>query len=242
MWVNLIVLLTLLSISNLAVTVYLHRVLTHRSIRLHPVLNHFFRISLWMFTPFPPKLWVAMHRYHHHTADSDRDPHSPLNTGLKQMITKGAFYYIQKSSGDDMHRIVDLYAKDFQDSPLEEFYLKHPYIGKIISLFFILLVCDIVYGLAIWAFIAIWMHVMEERLHVAMSHYWGYRNFKTKDNSRNIIPWAIFLFGEELHNNHHAKPNNWSFRAKWFEIDPAAIFIQILIWTRLARPTNNIKT
>jgi stearoyl-CoA desaturase (delta-9 desaturase) len=158
------------------------------------------------------------------------------------MIKNGAFYHILKNKGSDMHQIVNLYAKDFQNSPLEEFYLKHPYIGKLILLFFIFLVCDVLYGLVIWVLAVIWMHLMEERLHVAISHYWGYRNFETKDNSRNIIPWAFILFGEELHNNHHAKPSNWSFRAKWFEIDPAAIFIQLLIWTKLAYPTSNLKT
>lgn len=241
MWVNLTVFLALLSISNLAVTVYLHRVLTHKSVKLHPFLNHFFRIALWMLTPFPPKVWVAIHRYHHHTADTLKDPHSPLNRGFVPMLTTGAFYHIKKDLGQTMERIIELNSKDLANSKLENFYLKHPYLGKMILLLIILLLCDPTIGLAIWTIIVLWPHMMAERMHVVFGHYFGYRNSNTNDNSKNIIPWALILFGEELHNNHHAKPSNWSFRAKWFEIDPAAIFIQLLIWIRLASPTNNIK-
>ena len=239
MWYNILVILVLLAISNLSVTVYLHRVLTHKSIKLHKALEHFFRIVLWMTTPFPPKVWAAMHRYHHHTADTPKDPHSPMQLGVKHILTKGASYSIKKHAGPEMDRVVEIYSKDIQDSKLEQFYLSHPRLGKILLLIGLVPVCGF-WAPLVWIISVLWMVVMEERVHVVMSHYWGYRNYETNDNSKNIIPWAIVLFGEELHNNHHAKQSDWSFRKKWYEIDPAAIFIQICIWLRLAYP-NTIK-
>jgi len=239
MLLNLTILLTLLSISNFAVTVYLHRVLTHRSVKLHPFLNHFFRIALWILTPFPPKLWVGIHRYHHHTADTHNDPHSPLFKGIIPILINGAFYHIKKDLGPKLDSIIELNSKDLVITRLEEFYLKHSYLGKVILLLFILSVTSPLAGFIIWSIVVLWPHLMAERIHVVFSHYIGNRNFDTKDNSRNIIPWALILFGEELHNNHHAKSSHWSFRAKWYEIDPGAIFIQLLLWTRLAHTTRS---
>ena len=44
-----------------------------------------------------------------------------------------------------------------------------------------------------------------------VGHAIGYRNFEVKDESRNISPIAIWLGGEELHNNHHADPRSARF-------------------------------
>jgi stearoyl-CoA desaturase (delta-9 desaturase) len=55
----------------------------------------------------------------------------------------------------------------------------------------------------------------------------GYRNFETLDNSRNIW-WAWFLFfGENWHNNHHGQAGN-NYRHKWWEIDIGYLICRIL--------------
>ena len=38
------------------------------------------------------------------------------------------------------------------------------------------------------------------------SHIWGYRNYETSDNSRNLWWVGLLAFGEGWHNNHHAFP------------------------------------
>ena len=45
-----------------------------------------------------------------------------------------------------------------------------------------------------------------------LGHYTGYRNFECSDAARNILPWGVFVAGEELHNNHHAFPASAKFR------------------------------
>jgi stearoyl-CoA desaturase (delta-9 desaturase) len=55
-----------------------------------------------------------------------------------------------------------------------------------------------------------------------------------KDESRNISPIAIWLGGEELHNNHHADPKSAKFTAKWYELDIGWLYICILRALRLA--------
>jgi stearoyl-CoA desaturase (delta-9 desaturase) len=68
-----------------------------------------------------------------------------------------------------------------------------------------------------------------------VGHAWGYRNFDTKDQSRNIFPLGVFIVGEELHNNHHADPRSAKFRARWYEFDVGWNYIRILAALRLAR-------
>src|SRR4030095_7961082 len=59
-----------------------------------------------------------------------------------------------------------------------------------------------------------------------LGHGIGYRNFEVENASRNIIPWGLFIGGEELHNNHHAFPSSakfsirpWALDAGWLCVD-----------------------
>ena len=40
------------------------------------------------------------------------------------------------------------------------------------------------------------------------THLWGYRNYETRDHSRNLWWVALVSYGEGWHNNHHAHPAN----------------------------------
>ena len=61
-----------------------------------------------------------------------------------------------------------------------------------------------------------------------LTHMFGYRNFKTTDNSTNIPVLGILMWGEGWHNNHHANPNNPSFKHNWWEFDIGGWFIKLL--------------
>jgi stearoyl-CoA desaturase (delta-9 desaturase) len=42
------------------------------------------------------------------------------------------------------------------------------------------------------------------------------------------LPIAIWLGGEELHNNHHADPHSAKFKAKWYELDIGWVYLRLL--------------
>ena len=48
-------------------------------------------------------------------------------------------------------------------------------------------------------------------------------------------PIAIWLGGEELHNNHHADPHSAKFSHKGFEFDVGWLYIKLLSIFRLAK-------
>ena len=85
--------LALSQLATLITTVYLHRVLSHRSIRLHPALTMFMRFGTWMLTSISPREWVAVHRKHHNFSDVEGDPHSPWRYGTgPRALLKGMFH------------------------------------------------------------------------------------------------------------------------------------------------------
>ena len=81
------------TLTNVCVTLFLHRAQTHRGVKLHYLAALPMRLWLWLSTAIVTKEWVACHRKHHAFADREGDPHSPLMEGLRNIVLKGAFYY-----------------------------------------------------------------------------------------------------------------------------------------------------
>jgi stearoyl-CoA desaturase (delta-9 desaturase) len=52
-----------------------------------------------------------------------------------------------------------------------------------------------------------------------LNHISGYRNFETKDASKNNFLTGYFVSGEGWHNNHHKSPSDPEFGKKWWELD-----------------------
>ena len=71
---------------------------------------------------------------------------------------------------------------------------------------------------------SIWVTVFTNYI----NHSWGYRNYNTKDNSKNNPCTAFLNFGEGWHNNHHARPSNYYFGTKWYELDIAGNLIRLI--------------
>jgi stearoyl-CoA desaturase (delta-9 desaturase) len=90
-------------------------------------------------------------------------------------------------------------------------------------------------GPIVWGVQMLWIPFWAAGIVNGVGHALGYRNYEVKDESRNITPIAIWLGGEELHNNHHADPKSARFAARWFEFDIGWVYIRILQFLRLAK-------
>ena len=60
-----------------------------------------------------------------------------------------------------------------------------------------------------------------------LAHFIGYRNYETKDTARNLVPIAIWIGGEELHNNHHKDGASAKFSHKPWEFDIGWMYIKL---------------
>jgi stearoyl-CoA desaturase (delta-9 desaturase) len=65
----------------------------------------------------------------------------------------------------------------------------------------------------------------------SFAHLWGYRNYETRENSRNNWLFALATNGDGWHNNHHADPRAAAHGHLWWEVD--VTYITICLWERL---------
>ena len=65
-------------------------------------------------------------------------------------------------------------------------------------------------------------------------HLWGFRRYRTHDESRDNILFGLLAMGEGWHNTHHAFPSSARHGLAWWEIDVNYWVIRMLAWLRLA--------
>jgi len=220
-------------LTNVCVTLFLHRAQTHRAVSFHAIAAVPMRLWLWLTTSIVTKEWVACHRKHHAFADREGDPHSPLLEGLRNIILKGALYYRRtvKQPG-----VLEKYGKGTPNDWLEKHLLEPRNVfGIALMLCIDLYLFGFFVGAVVWGVQMAWIPFWAAGIINGVGHALGYRNFDVKDESRNIAPIAIWLGGEELHNNHHADPHSAKFKAKWYEFDIGWTYIKLLSVFRLAK-------
>jgi stearoyl-CoA desaturase (delta-9 desaturase) len=232
---ELIATLVMTHITIICVTLYLHRGQAHRGIEFHPVLEHFMRAWLWLTTGMVTQQWVAIHRKHHRFSDAAGDPHTPHVYGIWQVLFRGAWLYHAASKDKTM---VDTYGRG---TPADwmELHVYQPYSRLGIGILFVL---DVLvfggWGVLIWGVQMIWIPFWAAGVINGVAHWIGYRNGKTKDHSRNIVPWGIVVGGEELHNNHHLDPASARLSKKWWEFDIGWMWLSLFRMLGLARLHN----
>ena len=215
-----------------SVTLYLHRSQAHRGVDFHPVLAHFFRFWSWLTTSMITREWAAIHRKHHAKCETPEDPHSPQVFGLRTVLGRGVELY--RAARADRESI-EKYGKGCPDDWIER-HLYTPYatFGPVLMLVVSLALFGVL-GVAVWALQMIWIPFWAAGVVNGLGHWWGYRNFETDDTSTNLTPWAFFIGGEELHNNHHAFPSSSRFALRRFEFDIGWSVIRGLQFVGLAK-------
>ena len=93
-WQMVLFTLAMTHVTMVSVTVFLHRHQAHRSLDLHPLPSHFFRLWLWLTTGQVTKEWASIHRKHHAKCEQAEDPHSPHVHGIKTVLLQGAELYL----------------------------------------------------------------------------------------------------------------------------------------------------
>jgi stearoyl-CoA desaturase (delta-9 desaturase) len=219
-------------ITLVAMTLYLHRDATHRSIDLHPALRHFFRFWIWLTSSILTREWVAVHRKHHAFADRPGDPHSPVNVGLRRILREGTEFYRSEARNSDTLRDYGIGTPD--DWIERNLYSRHRNAG-IVGFVFIELVVFGVPGITLIAVQMLSMPILAAGFINGFGHSVGYRSYEVANASTNIVPWGMIAGGEELHNNHHAFPASAKFSIRPWEFDLGWLFIVVLKWLGLAK-------
>ena len=218
-------------ITIISVTLFLHRNQAHRSVQFHPTVSHFFRFWLWLTTGMVTREWVAVHRRHHQASDTAADPHSPQIYGIWRVLFGGAGLYIKAKRDPDVLKLGVGTPDDWME---QHVYSRYPQAGIVLMLAIDLALFG-AWGLLIWLIQMAWIPFWAAGVINGLAHWWGYRNTNTADTSRNLWPWAFWIGGEELHNNHHANGAGAKFSQRRWEFDIGWMYICLLQRLHLAQ-------
>lgn len=212
--------------SVFATTIYLHRTLSHKGLRLHPIVINAMHLHLSLFTGIVPREWVAVHRKHHHYSDQEGDPHSPYIFGLWKVFFGNALYYRQEANNQETVR---KYTRDYELDVIDRIPLiKY---GAVAGLALFTVAFGWVWGPLLFVGQGLTYIFLNASIN-SVCHMIGYRNFKNK--ATNIQWVALLTGGEGLHNNHHQFPSAAKLAMRAREFDPAWPVIRLMESLRLA--------
>jgi stearoyl-CoA desaturase (Delta-9 desaturase) len=214
--------------SVFATTVYLHRVLAHRSLTVRPAVAMVFRAVLWVTTGIAPRAWVAVHRRHHAFSDTPQDPHSPVVLGF-WAVQIGNVKLYRDTIRDGV--TVSRYSKDLPPDRLDRLFFDHAFAGLAIGIGFLIVVLGPLFGLLAAGIHTIVYLAVNSAVN-AVGHTYGKRPY---DNLATNNQWLAWISGGEgLHNNHHAAPTSARFALAEGETDPGWWLIRLLLATKQA--------
>ena len=212
------------------ITLGFHRTLTHRSLRVPPVLEKALAIIGVLALQGGPIEWISTHRKHHAHTDTAGDPHD-IHRGA--WWSHMAWLYRQNDARLTKEE-QDRLAPDLANSKFYRF-LENTYvfwqIGLGIALFAIGGLPWLVWGVFVRCVVT--YHITW--LVNSAAHMSGYQTYRTGDKSMNNWFVAILAWGEGWHNNHHAFPFSARHGLRWFEFDMTYLTIKALAALKLAR-------
>lgn len=237
-WIALVICVLCYVARMFGITGGYHRYFSHRSYKT----TRAFQFCLaWLGASSAQKgpLWWAAHHRHHHThSDTDEDVHSPGLRGLWWSHT--GWILCAKYAKTNFEAVRDL-AKFPELRFLNNYHLLPPTVLAVGMFLFGWLLEAFAPGLGttkwqmlIWGFFVSTTCLYHGTFTInSLSHVFGKRRFKTKDDSRNNWLLAIITLGEGWHNNHHFYPASERQGFYWWEIDMSHYILKVLSWLRL---------
>jgi fatty-acid desaturase len=205
-----------------------HRLLTHQSFQTYRPIRWLLAFLGGLSGEGSALTWVAQHRQHHAHSDEDGDPHSPMHGRWWSHLL-----WFMPDFGRKWHReLLDRYAPDITKDKVMVV-LHYMFLPSHLLLAAGLFAMGY-FGPENWGLGSAWAGCsmvfwglgvrMVYVLHVtwfvnSATHLWGYRNYNTSDNSRNLWWVGLLAWGEGWHNNHHAYQRVASQGHRWWEID-----------------------
>ena len=214
---------------GLGITLTYHRLLTHRSFKVPKAVEYFLCILASLACQAGPLTWVATHRLHHAKSDTPEDPHSPR----QGLFWAHMEWCLRRVPAVENFAAKAKLAPDLAKDPV------HRFLDKFHILWTILLTAGLYlwggWSFVLWGICVRLVVVYHSTWAVnSAAHVWGYKTFRSDDDSTNLWWVALLTYGEGWHNNHHAFQASARHGLKWWEIDTTYMTIQFLKWIGLA--------
>lgn len=222
-------------------TIYLHRCLSHGSLKLHPAMEWLMRLGLWITTGTKPRQWVAVHRKHHRNTDAGGDPHSPrlYDGGVWYLFWRN--HRIYNAAVEDAAMVAE-FAPDITQDKWDRWLFDRSYAPLVLLPLLQALVLTAIIG---WSWqvlilmeVSAWSGIV---FYIAMlntinsfGHGANARASKSLGYSHNLPLLVCWLtVGEGNHYDHHA--NQMSPRIGKRSRDPGWWFIKLFGWFGLIK-------
>jgi len=174
----------------LVTEIYCHRCLAHRAFRIHPVLGSFLDGFMQVYGGVHPQRWVGVHRLHHRYADTELDPHSPLQRH-PLLVLVGTPYLFASAR----RRL----AADSSPAPGK----RHVAAQVLITAFWLVTIGPAQTGITLAVHLVCYLGIMG--MVNTAGHLSGSKPHP--DFPGYDCAWlAILLLGHGYHNSHHAHP------------------------------------
>jgi stearoyl-CoA desaturase (delta-9 desaturase) len=208
---------------SLGICFTFHRLLTHRGFRVPKAIEYLGTVFGLLASQGGAITWVAMHRIHHARSDEPgKDIHTP-----KDGFWWSHVGWIVCDLGTERRAMERRWAPEMVADPVHRF-LNRIYI-----------VPNILVGLALYAwggwslvvwgmFVRLVMTVHGTWLVNSATHTWGYRTWRTNEDSRNLWWVGLLAWGEGWHNTHHAFQRSARHGLEWWEVDATWMVIRAL--------------
>jgi sn-2 palmitoyl-lipid 9-desaturase len=231
-WKGLLLFLALSWLTGgLGVCLGYHRVMAHLSLQTYPVVRRFLAILGALAGQGPPITWIGVHRKHHQYTDMPGDPHSPREGAWWSHV----LWLFPRPREPQWTKMIRRYSQDLLKDPfmrlLDKTYLLwHLILGAALLAAgwlgwgFFTGLSFLVYGMFLRL---VWVMHITWAVNSA-SHMWGYRNYDTPDDSRNLWWVGLLAYGEGWHNNHHAFSNCARHGHRWWEVDMTYMVIWVM--------------
>lgn len=226
----------------MGVTVGYHRYLTHRAFEFTAVGRWIARpVLLWLGClswQSTPLWWAAVHRQHHHHADGEGDPHSPVPRRPGWWRRVWQFLWAHMLWVPHARPDVPGFAV-FRKVDWLEWFFHYGYL--VVGPLFGLLCTYWLWGLAgtAWYLAAVFVVWHLTGAINSLTHLGDVLGYgpPTEDRSTNVWWLALFTFGEAFHRNHHAFQYSARFAHIWWEkfFDLGYWVILALKWCGLVR-------
>lgn len=218
-----------------AITGFYHRYFSHKTFKTSRVGQFAFGVLGNSAMQRGPLWWAAQHRHHHQHSDEHEDAHSPVQHGF--MWSHMLWIMTRSRFNTDMKGVPDLAA--FPELVfLDRFDF---FIPALLATSTYLLG----WGLETWApqlgtngpqmliwgfFISTIVLFHATSTINSLSHLFGFKRFKTGDESRNNPLLAVITLGEGWHNNHHRYAASVQQGFYWYEYDITFYMLKMMSW------------
>lgn len=210
-------------------TIYLHRALSHKAIRVNRGLDLAFRSILWITTGIRRQEWVAVHRKHHAYTDVEGDPHSPVLMGYWQVQLFNLKLYRNEAANP---KTLSNYTRDLPEDAWDRLLFRRSFVGLGIGVAILVAVFGWEIGL-IAAALHMVLYIGLSAAVNAVGHTFGKRPANNLATNNNWL--AVITYGEGLHNNHHDRATSAKLSRHWYDFDPGWWTIWVLSKFRLVK-------